>query len=128
MPIIKNQSLVEAHCARIYGCDERTALTINGDARLRQRGSAAMRYCHQRQAAKKRGIAWDLTFPQWARIWAESGRWAQRGPGIGGYCMARRGDSGPYNVGNVFIQLSVDNSRDGLATRHRRAADQFVEV
>lgn len=128
MPIIKDHSLVEAHCARIYGCDERTALAINGGARLRQRGSAAMRYCHQRQAAKKRGIAWEITFPEWARVWAESGRWEQRGPGIGGYCMARRGDAGAYHPFNVFIQLSVDNSRDGLATRHRRTANQSVEV
>lgn len=64
---------------------------------------------HQRQAARnKRGIAWELTLPQWWKIWQDSGHWQDRGIGRG-YMMCRKGDLGPYAVGNVFIGPGVEN-------------------
>lgn len=65
----------------------------------------------QRQNAKARGIGWELTLWQWWQIWNLSGKWDQRGRGQG-YVMCRRGDVGPYAVGNVFIAPARENSSD----------------
>lgn len=66
----------------------------------------------QRTGAKRRGIGWQLTFEQWLQIWVDSGHLDQRGSGKGRFHMARRGDEGAYEIGNVFIQLHEENSRD----------------
>ena len=68
----------------------------------------------QRGAAKRRAIPWNLTFAEWYAIWQESGNLHLRGRGKGHFCMARRGDSGAYEPGNVVIQLATDNSRDAV--------------
>jgi hypothetical protein len=117
MPLIKNKALIERNTFRIYGCSLAEALALNAGQPLRLSGSAARRYTYQRQAAFARGIDWEITFPEWVRVWAESGRWSQRGVGRGAYCMARNGDAGPYRVGNVSIETCVKNSRDGLFKR-----------
>ena len=60
-------------------------------------------YSHQRTAALNvRGIGWELTLMQWWAIWRDSGHWHERGAGRG-YQMCRKGDEGPYAVGNVYI-------------------------
>lgn len=64
----------------------------------------------QKSGAKRRGIAWELTFSQWWSIWQESGHWEKRGRGAGTYVMCRNGDIGPYAVGNVFIALNAENT------------------
>lgn len=63
----------------------------------------------QRKDAARRGIEFKLTFQQWLRIWLASGRWGQRGPRRGQYVMARFGDVGPYEEGNVKIIRSEEN-------------------
>ena len=64
----------------------------------------------QRQNAKRRGVPFNLTFEQWWALWNDSGKWTRRGRCLGQYCMARKGDRGPYAIGNVFI---VTVSRNG---------------
>lgn len=76
-------------------------------------GSAFMQ---QKRNAPRRGIAWDLTFSDWWRIWQESGKWHLRGRGKG-YCMARYGDSGPYSVENVYICTIGQNFSDSYLVR-----------
>lgn len=46
-------------------------------------------------------------------MWNESGKWEKRGTGAGKYVMARRGDVGPYSVGNCFICSFEQNVLDG---------------
>jgi hypothetical protein len=70
-------------------------------------------YRTQRHNARNRGIPFLLTFEQWLTIWQDSGKLAQRGRGVGKFCMSRRGDAGAYEVGNVFIQAHTANSREG---------------
>lgn len=60
-------------------------------------------YCSQRLSAKKRKVPFNLTFDQWVTIWNESGHWHERGRRKGQYVMARLGDKGAYEVGNVKI-------------------------
>lgn len=66
-------------------------------------------YQVQRYNAKKRNIAFNLTFKEWLHIWQVSGHLHERGRHSGQYVMARFGDKGPYAVGNVKIILMNDN-------------------
>ena len=68
------------------------------------------RYIQHRNAAPRdRGIPFNMTFAEWWDIWEKSGHWEDRGHCKGQYCMSRYGDLGPYEIGNVFIQLHSDN-------------------
>jgi hypothetical protein len=69
----------------------------------------ARRFAEHRDNAAKRGIPFRLTFEQWFAIWEASGKWKQRGTRRGQYCMARPGDRGAYEVGNVTICLNEEN-------------------
>lgn len=68
----------------------------------------AYAYVQQARNAQRRAIEWRLTFPQWWKIWQDSGKWLQRGRGEG-YCMARHGDSGAYEPENVYICTIGEN-------------------
>lgn len=74
--------------------------------------SIETKYWSQSRSAKSRGIGFTLTFEQWWDIWNKSGHWDQRGIGKGQYVMSRRGDIGPYEIGNVFIQTQAGNHKD----------------
>lgn len=71
----------------------------------------------RRNATLLRGISWELTFDQWWSLWSESGHWPERGSGDGKYCMCRKGDIGPYAVGNVFIGSFSQNAADARKTK-----------
>jgi hypothetical protein len=79
-------------------------------------------YRQQRKNAHQRGIPFKLTFEQWLTIWKESGKLQNRGRGMGHYCMARFGDRGAYEVGNVHIITHQQNSSDYVTTPQRCAA------
>jgi hypothetical protein len=67
-------------------------------------------YIRQRQNAQRRGIEWNISLGAWWQIWEESGKWWERGRGDG-FVMARKGDEGAYEVGNVYICWArVNNS------------------
>lgn len=59
--------------------------------------------------ARVRNIPFLLSFDEWCGLWIESGKWEQRGWRRGQYCMARFGDKGAYEVGNVRICLAEEN-------------------
>src|SRR6478752_1084760 len=113
MPKFTNPDAADKWANKIYGCSLDEAIRING-APIQQPDSFAGRYRSQRGAASKRGIDSQISFAEWVTVWLDSGRWDQRGRGIGAYCMARNGDIGPYSVANVSIQLATTNSRDGI--------------
>lgn len=64
-----------------------------------------LRHAFQSQlnSAKKRGIKFKLTYETWLKVWIDSGRLPERGRLTGQYCMARPGNKGNYEVGNVQI-------------------------
>ena len=76
------------------------------------RGKLRQKFSAQKSDAKRRGIAFRLTFDEWLGIWQASGRLAQRGNRRGHYVMARYGDRGNYEVGNVRIILFEENGRE----------------
>lgn len=61
------------------------------------------KFSRQKAQAKARGVEFSLTFEQWWKLWADSGRYAEMGRGLECWCMGRKGDSGPYAEGNVEI-------------------------
>lgn len=99
----------------MYGCDASLWIELRDVGLAMVRAGASVdstplrAYAHQRNAAeRRRNIEWKLTLPEWWGIWQASGRWAERGVGRG-YMMCRRGDVGPYAVGNVYIGPGVEN-------------------
>lgn len=87
-------------------------------------------YVRQRQRARQRGVAWELTFDQWWKIWEDSGLWKCRGNWVGGAVMMRNGDTGPYAVGNVRIGSHTENvvERNKLVAIRRRHARRSTTV
>jgi hypothetical protein len=67
-------------------------------------------YSGHKAHAKARGIEFNMTFAEWWATWTDSGRWIERGIRRGCYVMARHGDQGAYEVGNVSIVLHEVNS------------------
>jgi hypothetical protein len=94
-----------------------------------QHDTNALRVACRKQGrqAIRRGIAWELTFDQWLSVWTESGKLHLRGQGAGKYVMSRRGDSGAYALGNVYIQLGSENNREA-ANLWRGKKKQFPGV
>ena len=77
----------------------------------------------QRAQAKKRGIAFELSFTEWLSLWENSGKYQVRGQGRGKYVMARNGDTGPYAIGNVRIITNTENVKEGW--ENERAAGKL---
>ena len=73
---------------------------------------AEKRYLQQRAQARMRNIPFTITLEEWTKVWADSGKWEQRGRKKDQYCMSRIGDTGGYTLGNVFIQSHADNVKD----------------
>jgi hypothetical protein len=71
------------------------------------------KYTQHKSNATQRCIPFLLTLEEWTLIWLESGKWEQRGRGADKFCMCRKGDIGPYEVGNVFIGTGRENVRAG---------------
>jgi hypothetical protein len=107
------------NCMRLYGCSYAEALAANDGFDLRFPRSFALAYSKQRHNAAARGVGWEITLPEWANVWRDSGHWLRRGKSAGSYCMARNGDVGPYKVGNVSIQRVETNSRAALDIARR---------
>ena len=78
--------------------------------------------------AKVRGVLFKLTFAQWFYIWQKSGHWEERGFRKGQYVMARKGDKGPYAVGNVDIVTVTENNSSKVYSVTTRAKIGAVHV
>jgi hypothetical protein len=99
----------------IFGCHKEILEAMNGrpwgwtkEARYR---CIAGEYFNQRRSAARRGVAWEISLPEWWGIWRSSGKYRLRGVGSG-YVMARWGDSGSYSVDNVRICTASENIRE----------------
>ena len=77
-----------------------------------QINKAKIQYSQQRCMADKRGIEWKLTFDEWFNWWQATGVYHLRGRGKGKYVMARYGDQGAYELGNIEVKLHGVNIRE----------------
>jgi hypothetical protein len=87
----------------------------------RYRKTPRGKFVRHKLNAAFRGIPFNLTFEQWWSIWEKSGKWEQRGNKKGQYCMARYGDIGGYEAGNVRIEKLETN----VAERNRTVKDKM---
>lgn len=67
------------------------------------------RFSTHKSNSKRRNIEFNLTFKEWLDIWSESGCINESGKFKNNYVMARKYDTGAYEVGNVSIVKTVDN-------------------
>ena len=73
---------------------------------------AKRKYASHKWQAKNRNIDWLFTFENWIKMWINSGKWEERGNKGHQYCMARKGDQGPYSPDNVIIKTTEENKRE----------------
>lgn len=100
----------EKRCREMWGISlEERKVIIKRYGVARGEKSPFSKYGKQRWHAARRGIEWNISFREWWRIWQASGKWEQRGCWSQDYVMARIGDSGAYEVGNVYITTVIDN-------------------
>lgn len=64
--------------------------------------AGAEAFHRQRRSAKRRGIPFLFTLPEWWSWWQIDGRWERRGRDATNLIMARHGDTGPYSAQNVY--------------------------
>lgn len=76
-----------------------------------------LRFLQQRASAKYRGVEFRLTFDQWRDWWLATGRVDERGKLRGQWVMARCGDRGAYELGNLQCMRAEDNVSDQNALR-----------
>lgn len=101
-------------CMLEYGCTHlqyQMLLHIQRQSEYKSRGPMRA-FQQQRVSARNRFIPFKLNLWQWWTIWQDSGKWDLRGRGKGHYCMARIGDKGTYEVGNVKIILNEENASE----------------
>ena len=74
-----------------------------------------------KKGAKTRGIAFRLEYWEWLQIWQDSGRLHERGTRKGQWVMARPGDKGAYEAGNVrIVRCETNNSEAQVTKRAKR--------
>ena len=79
--------------------------------------------------ASRRCIAWGFTPATWWRVWAESGKFTNRGVHDGQFVMARYQDKGPYAPWNVRIITTNENIAEGYRFRNEaQSAAHAVEA
>jgi len=77
-------------------------------------------YWQSMGAASQRGIPFLLSYKQWLKIWTDSGHLHERGRHCNQYQMARFGDKGAYEVGNVKICTAKENRQEQEYTPEHR--------
>lgn len=81
----------------------------------------------QVQNSIRRGIPFLFSFEEWWEWWnAEPGRWEQRGVGKRRLAMARHGDNGAYEPGNVLPLTNSQNASSVDPERIRRGIQRAI--
>jgi len=84
------------------------------------------RYQMQKYNAKQRSVEFKLTLEEWWAWWQSTGHYHERGCKNGQYVMGRFGDSGPYQLGNIYCCTTNENG--SLAkSKVRKLTDRNVE-
>lgn len=89
---------------------------------------ATIAYSQQKKNAHQRGIQFNLTFSEWWSVWQQSGKWNERGKGADKYVMARFGDEGAYEIGNIYITTLSKNTKHYQESRQGKQYDDWNDV
>lgn len=85
------------------------AAVIARSKRSRLENPVRYAYLDQRHTSKQRGVAFELTFEEFEEFWSEG--FPARGRGRDDLCMARFGDEGPYQIGNIYVTTNSENKQ-----------------
>lgn len=99
------QARREARFLKKYGMSREEYYKING---VEPRPIRC--YTTQRTNARHRGIEFNMTFAEWWSVWKD--KWHLRGRHACGLVMARHGDDGPYEIGNVKLITLAENASE----------------
>jgi hypothetical protein len=83
---------------------------------------ANKKFLVHKNRSKSKGIDFEFTFDEWLSMWIDSGHWHERGKCKGQYVMSRINDTGPYKIGNVYINTHANNIREAWLGRKRGPA------
>jgi len=80
------------------------------------------RYRDQRKAAAKRGIPFNLTFEEWYNWYLSHGvdKNIPQKMNRNAWCMCRKNDEGPYELGNIYLDTNSNNVSLGNRLRAQR--------
>lgn len=110
----------DARTILYYGCTYAKLIELNDGVKPKVALSNAGKFRQQKNNALARRVPWAITFPQWMQFWIDSGHWDDRARTRDGYVMARRGDTGAYALGNIYITTLAQNVADYQTTLKRR--------
>lgn len=79
-------------------------------------------YFHQKAGAKQRGIGFELSFEEWVAWWGDD--IDRRGTMRDELQMCRKGDKGPYALGNIYKGTAQENHKTAANLRRNRAAER----
>lgn len=82
-------------CERIYGCSMDQLARIGVEER--------QAFLQHRKNARRHGVDWRLSLPEWYAVWRASGKWDRRGQGPRKYGMTRIDLDDAVELGNVQI-------------------------
>jgi hypothetical protein len=84
---------------------------------------ARSQFLAQRAHAEKRGVPFRLTFREWEEWWQATGHYNERGSKKHQYVMARKGDKGAYELGNIEC-ITADQNRQDCFTNYYATPSQ----
>lgn len=88
---------------------------------------SCQKFNEHKASAKKRGIAFALTYEQWLEVWGD--KLPNRGRGSNQYGMLRTRDEGGYELGNVRIGTPKENHQEKAVVAFvKRAPRKPVDV
>ena len=81
----------------------------NKDHYKKYRDTFKSSYNRQKNTAKARGVGFNISFDQW--LWFWNGHWDKRGRVKEGLVMCRNKDTGPYELGNIYLDTLSNNMK-----------------
>lgn len=81
----------------------------NKTTRHRNQNPEKHAYWGQRHTSKQRGVEFNLTFEEFVEFWGDD--FERRGRGKKDLCMCRYGDTGAYEVGNIYKDTNAGNKQ-----------------
>lgn len=94
-----------------FGCTRGEVKALNNQMMPYNKYSMARSFINQQRAALRIGAAWDLTFPQWIKIWQDSGHLEERGRYGEGYVLTRYDLAKGFTLDNCYITTLSESSR-----------------
>lgn len=98
-----------------YGCPKEERREIRSLCLKLGLPDPIVAFKNQRVAARQRNIEWRINFKQWWDFWKD--HYENRGRRRENFVMARFGDLGPYEIGNVEIKTASENCSEIRKTR-----------